>query len=316
MPLSTTGADVGSDRLLDDYRSARAQQVLFDVRGGSPGLGAFGATGYDEFIESSGEVRPAWRELGDLLGERGPEGLGRLREVVGGLVDNDGITYIEIDRHGEAVTDTHGMAMPGPWHLDGIPLLVSAADWQTLEAGVIQRSRLLDAVLRDIYGEQRSLTSGVLPPQLIFGHPGYLRAVRGIHDPADNHLFMLGCDVSRCADGHYRVNADWTQAPPDSWREEAGRILSDAPGSAVTRDVRAPVGLRCQRVVHRIGVALAEGFGEHGVKHPVGALERQLGGLALQRRGQRRERVAGQYVRGELGGQPAEQPPGGGRGAP
>lgn len=222
MPLSTTGADVGSDRLVDDYRSARAQQVLFDVRGGSPGLGPFGATGYDEFIESSGAVRPAWRELGDLLGERGPEGLGRLREVVGGLVDNDGITYIEIDRHGEAVTDTHGMAMPGPWHLDGIPLLVSAADWQTLEAGVIQRSRLLDAVLRDIYGEQRSLTSGVLPPQLIFGHPGYLRAVRGIHDPADNHLFMLGCDVSRCADGRFRVNADWTQAPSG-----AGYALAD-----------------------------------------------------------------------------------------
>lgn len=219
-PGSSAGPD--PDGLLDGYRAARAQETLFDLRGSGPATGAFGTTGYDEFIDAAGEVRPAWRELGELLGERGRDGLGRLREVLSGLVDNDGITYIEIDRHGEAVTDSHGMAMPGPWPLDGIPLLVSGSDWQTLEAGVVQRSRLLDAVLRDIYGEQRCLTSGILPPSLLFGHPGYIRAARGVHDPGRNHLFMLGCDVSRGADGRFLVNADWTQAPSG-----AGYALAD-----------------------------------------------------------------------------------------
>ena len=232
MSLSTTGADLGSspqgsagsdpDMLLNGYRAARAQEALFDVRGDGPATPAFGSTGYDEFIDASGEVRPAWCDLADLLGERGPEGMSRLREVLGGLVENDGITYIEIDRHGDAVTDSYGMAMPGPWNLDAVPLLLSGPDWQTLEAGVVQRSRLLDAVLRDIYGEQRSLTSGILPPQLLFGHPGYIRAVRGLHDPARNHLFMHGCDVSRNADGQFLVNADWTQAPSG-----AGYALAD-----------------------------------------------------------------------------------------
>ncbi len=219
MSLSITGSDLGShdpDRLLQGYRAARAQETLFDVGGSVPVAGAFGSTGFDEFIDAAGEVRPAWRELADLVGERGRQGMDRLRDVLCGLVDNDGITYIEIDRHGEAVTDSHGMAMPGPWHLDGIPLLVSAQDWQTLEAGVVQRSRLLDAVLTDLYGEQRALTSGVLPPQLLFGHPGYIRAVRGIENPGRHQLFMLGCDVSRAADGRFRVNADWTQAPSGS----------------------------------------------------------------------------------------------------
>ena len=219
MSLSTTGADLGShdpDRLLQGYRAARAQETLFDVRGSVPAADAFGSTGFDEFVDAAGEVRPAWRELADLVGERGRDGMDRLRDVLRGLVDNDGITYIEIDRHGEAVTDSHGMAMPGPWHLDGIPLLVSAEDWQTLETGVVQRSRLLDAVLNDLYGEQRSLTSGSLPPELLFGHPGYIRAVRGIQNPGRHQLFMLGCDVSRAADGRFRVNADWTQAPSGS----------------------------------------------------------------------------------------------------
>ena len=232
MPLSTTGADLGSGpqrtagadpgRLLEGYRTALAQEALFDVRSGGTAAGAVGSTGPDEFIDASGEVRPAWRELAELLGDRGPDGLARLRDVVSGLVDNDGITYIEIDRHGEAVTDSHGMAVPGPWHLDAIPMLISGSDWQTLEAGVVQRSRILDAVLRDIYGEQRALTSGVLPPELLFAHPGYIRAVRGLHDTSRNHLFMLGCDVSRNAEGDFLVNADWTQAPSG-----AGYALAD-----------------------------------------------------------------------------------------
>lgn len=218
MSLSITGSDLDipghdPDRLLDAYRAARAQETLFDVRGGGTHPGAFGGTGYDEFIDAAGDIRPAWQEFGDLLGDRGREGMDRLREVVQGLVDNYGITYIEIDRHGETVTDSHGMAMPGPWHLDGVPLLLSAADWQTLESGVVQRSRLLDAVLTDLYGEQRSLTSGTLPPRLLFGHPGYIRAARGISSPARHQLFMLGCDVSRAADGRFLVNADRTQAP-------------------------------------------------------------------------------------------------------
>ncbi|TGD90321.1 hypothetical protein BayCH28_00150 [Mycolicibacterium sp. CH28] len=227
MSLSAAGSDLSRpsydpDRLLAGYRAARAQDTLFDVRGGGPGSGTFGSTGYDEFIDANGTIRPSWQELGDLIGERGRAGLERLRGVVRGLVDNDGITYIEIDRHGEAVTNGEGIAMPGPWHLDGIPLLLSAADWETLEAGVLQRSRLLDAVLTDLYGQRRSITSGILPPQLLFGHPGYIRAARGIENPGRHQLFMLGCDVSRAADGRFLVNADWTQAPSG-----AGYALAD-----------------------------------------------------------------------------------------
>ncbi len=222
MSLSIDLSSHDPDRLLRDYCAARAQETLFELRGGAPSTGAAGCTGYDEFTDRSGELRPAWRELADLVGERGRDGMDRLRAVLRGLVDNDGITYIEIDRHGETVTDSHGMAMPGPWHLDGIPLLISAEDWQTLETGVVQRSRLLDAVLTDIYGAQRCLTSGVLPPELLFGHPGYIRAVRNVQNPGRHQLFMHGCDVSRAADGRFRANADWTQAPSG-----AGYALAD-----------------------------------------------------------------------------------------
>lgn len=193
MSLVATGADTqpghDPDRLVAGYRAALAQEALFEPRG---------STGYDEFVDESGQVRPAWRELAELIGERGRAGLARLGEVVRGLVDNDGITY-ETDQQ--------------PWKLDGIPLLLSASDWDVLEAGVVQRSRLLDAVLDDLYTQRRVITSGILPPQLLFGHPGYVRASRGMQNPGRNQLFLLGCDISRANDGRFMVNADRAQAP-------------------------------------------------------------------------------------------------------
>jgi uncharacterized circularly permuted ATP-grasp superfamily protein/uncharacterized alpha-E superfamily protein len=204
-----------ADRLLAGYRAARTQETLFELR-------ARPETGYDEFVDESGTIRPAWTELADAVGERGRAGLDKLRSTVRGLVENDGITYVQIDPNGDAVTNGHGAASPGPWRLDGLPLLISAADWEVLEAGLLQRSRLLDAVLTDLYGPRRSITSGLLPPQLVFGHPGYVRAARGIEIPGRHQLFMYGCDVSRDGSGTFRVNADWTQAPSG-----AGYALAD-----------------------------------------------------------------------------------------
>ncbi|MGD1237634.1 circularly permuted type 2 ATP-grasp protein [Mycobacterium seoulense] len=196
-----------ADRLLAGYRAARAQEALFDLRHGP-------SAGYDEFVDRDGNVRPAWAELADTIAERGRAGLDRLRSVVRGLIDSDGITYTDVD-------PGHGLE-PRPWILDTLPLVLSAAEWEALEAGLVQRSRLLDAVLADLYGPRSLLTEGVLPPELLFAHPGYVRAANGIEVPGHHQLFLHACDVSRLPDGTFRVNADWTQAPSG-----AGYALAD-----------------------------------------------------------------------------------------
>jgi uncharacterized circularly permuted ATP-grasp superfamily protein/uncharacterized alpha-E superfamily protein len=208
------------DNLLARYRAVRSQQALFDVRGDRA------VTGYDELVDAAGNVRPAWQELAECVGERGRGGLDQLRSIVRGLVDNDGITYIEVDRHGsvlgQAPTNGDRTVEPGRWHLDALPMVLSTADWDTLESGLVQRSRLLDAVLTDLYGPRHAVTSGVLPPQLLFAHPGYVRAAHGIEVPGRHQLFLHGCDISRAPDGRFVVNADWTQAPSG-----AGYALAD-----------------------------------------------------------------------------------------
>lgn len=212
--MGLAGAPTGTVDVLAGYRARRSQQALFDVRGSR-------GTGYDEFVDADGNIRPAWRELAECVAERGPDGLDRLRSTVRNLVDDDGITFVHVDQ--DALTDD---AVAEPWRLDGLPLLVSTADWDILEAGLVQRSRLLDAVLTDLYGERRSITSGVLPAQLLFAHPAYVRAAHGIEVPGHHQLFLHGCDVSRAADGSFRANADWTQAPSGAGYALAGRRVT------------------------------------------------------------------------------------------
>jgi hypothetical protein len=79
-----------ADRLLAGYQTARAQEALFDLRHG-PGIG------YDEFVDNDGNVRSAWAELADTVAERGRTGLNQLTSLVHSLIDNDGITYTEVD---------------------------------------------------------------------------------------------------------------------------------------------------------------------------------------------------------------------------
>ena len=210
----TAGERYDADRLLAGYRTARAQEALFDLRDG-PGIG------YDEFVDRGGSVRPAWTELADMVAERGRAGLDRLRSVVNGLIDNDGITYTEVNPSRDGPAAGHALE-PRPWSLDTLPVVLSAADWDTLEAGLVQRSRLLDAVLADLYGPRSLLTDGLLPAELVFAHPGYVRAANGIEVPGHHQLFMHACDLSRLPGGSFQVNADWTQAPSG-----AGYALAD-----------------------------------------------------------------------------------------
>ncbi|MEU4597737.1 circularly permuted type 2 ATP-grasp protein [Nocardia sp. NPDC023988] len=186
------------------YRSASRADAPFDECGG-PTHGY-----YDELVDGQDRVRPMWAELSAAFAEHGVAGLADIDHRVRRRIEDDGVTY----------TGPDGSARP--WRLDPIPLLVSADDWTRLEAGLVQRSRVLDEVLTDVYGPRRLLTSGVLPPQVVFGSAGYVRAAHGITVPGTHQLFLHGCDISRFGDGDFRVLADWAQAPSG-----AGYALAD-----------------------------------------------------------------------------------------
>ncbi|NMO05051.1 circularly permuted type 2 ATP-grasp protein [Gordonia sp. TBRC 11910] len=179
--------------MLDRYRSDR-DGLFDDVRAGS----------FDELLDDDGGVRPRWAPVVARYTELGEDGLRAADLRVRTLIDDDGITYNATD--GESTSRRR-------WELDCVPLLIDGERWASLERGVEQRTRVLDALLADIYGDQRMIAAGVLPPELVYGHPGYLR--RAARQPR-NHphaLFMHACDIGRTSAGEPVVYADWAQAP-------------------------------------------------------------------------------------------------------
>ena len=44
-----------------------------------------------------------------------------------------------------------------------MPLLINQTEWQELQAGLIQRAELLEAILADIYGPAKLVSEGRLP---------------------------------------------------------------------------------------------------------------------------------------------------------
>jgi uncharacterized circularly permuted ATP-grasp superfamily protein/uncharacterized alpha-E superfamily protein len=100
-----------------------------------------------------------------------------------------------------------------PWSLDLFPLIVDAQNWAHIEAGVLQRVRLLEAVLADVYGPQNFLKQGLLPGALVHGHPGYLRSMHGVVPAGGVHLHVAAFDMSRGPDGLWWLVGQRTQAP-------------------------------------------------------------------------------------------------------
>ena len=50
---------------------------------------------------------------------------------------------------------TDDVQLQRPWALDLLPLLITPGDWAHIETGVLQRVRVLEAVMADVYGERR-----------------------------------------------------------------------------------------------------------------------------------------------------------------
>ncbi|MGE3620963.1 MAG: circularly permuted type 2 ATP-grasp protein [Acidimicrobiia bacterium] len=158
---------------------------------------------YDELLGDDG-VRSHWSDVARTLGELDALELGRRLDRSQRLLVDDGVTY-------NVAGD--GPAASRPWTLDPVPVVIAADEWARIESGLVQRAELLDLVLTDLYGRRELLSSGVLPPEVVFGHPGFLRACDQIRLPFRHQLVHGAFDLGRDVDGSWVVVADRTQAP-------------------------------------------------------------------------------------------------------
>ena len=96
---------------------------------------------------------------------------------------------------------------------DLFPRIIPAAEWATIEAGLIQRLKALNLFLADIYGAQRILADGVVPRDLILGSPAYRRQMQHLFVPHQAYANVCGSDLIRGESGEYFVLEDNLRVP-------------------------------------------------------------------------------------------------------
>ncbi len=158
---------------------------------------------WDEMIDQHGAIRPHWKKFHSMLQNDGVQSMDIHERTVARLLRDHGVTY-------NAYQDTG--AAGRPWNLDVIPVLLSANDFSEIEKGMQQRVRLFRAILADIYGPQRILHDGLIPPRMLFANPGYLRAAKDI-EVESGLMSTIATDLIRAEDGSWLALADRTQMP-------------------------------------------------------------------------------------------------------
>lgn len=183
---------------------------------------------YDELFGDEG-VRPHWQEFLDHIEESSGETLkSRAAQLARGIQQN-GVTY-------NVYADPRGTDRP--WSLDLLPLILPAQEWRQISAAVAQRARLLDTLLADLYGDQSTLAEGLLPPELVFGHKGFLWPCQGMRPVGGHYLHFYAADLARSPDGRWWVIADRTQSPSGAGYALENRMLVSRAFPDLYRDLQ------------------------------------------------------------------------------
>jgi len=123
-----------------DLAAALARPALpghFDELRGLPGsTRPAGTENASENIATPPGMTPAWGQFFDILGHEGLLDLNRRTSQLERQIRDNGVTY-------NVYADSHGPQRP--WSLDLFPLVIDAAGWQQIEAGVLQRVALAGA---------------------------------------------------------------------------------------------------------------------------------------------------------------------------
>ena len=156
---------------------------------------------YNVAEATTGELRPYEQKLMQTLEKIGSKRLRKRQKEAQRLLRENGATHNVFDA-GET---------PRSWQFDPIPLIIGSNEWGQIEQGLAQRAELLDLILSDIYGPRKLIEEGLLPPELIFAHKGFLWPCIGLQPAGGRHLNVYSANLARGKDGRFWVLEDHTE---------------------------------------------------------------------------------------------------------
>src|SRR3984885_4238048 len=159
---------------------------------------------FDEMKGSEGAVRPAYAELSHWLSEIPPAVLDFRRCEAEHFFRRIGITFAV---YGDA--EAQERLIP----FDVIPRILAASEWQTLQRGLEQRVKAINAYIKDVYNRREVLKAGIVPEDLVFQNPVFRPEMNGQKVPHDIYVHVAGIDIVRVDADNFYVLEDNARTP-------------------------------------------------------------------------------------------------------
>ena len=184
--------------MLRQIQNSSAGQFQTSFAGPAP------AMAYHEFYRDDFQPREHYRPMWEHIQSAGQQMLGAKAHEAHLALHTEGVTF---------TVYSNDEGIERVWPFDILPRIITASEWNLLEAGLKQRIRALNLFLKDLYHGQRILKDGVVPPELIYRGKDFRREIMDIDPPHDIYTHISGVDLIRDEAGRYLVLEDNLRTP-------------------------------------------------------------------------------------------------------
>lgn len=161
------------------------------------------ANTWDEMYDQI-NVREPYKKVFDFISNIPAAELNKNEELARRLFMSQGVTFT-VYSSGEGIEKI--------FPFDIIPRIITAMEWSFIESGIRQRLRALNLFLKDIYSTQFILKDGIVPFEMIYSCPHYVREMQNVNVPHDIYVHIAGIDLIRDHDGTFYVLEDNLRTP-------------------------------------------------------------------------------------------------------
>ena len=158
---------------------------------------------WDEMYADA-SVREQYKKAVEFMQQLSIDELNKKEELAKRLFMSQGITFT-VYNSGEGIEKI--------FPFDIIPRIITAAEWDYIEKGIKQRLKALNLFLKDIYSNQFIIKDGVMPAEMIYSCPHYLREMHNFPVPYDIYIHISGIDLIRNSDGSFYILEDNLRTP-------------------------------------------------------------------------------------------------------
>lgn len=159
---------------------------------------------WDEMFSQRDNIRDHYQKVIHYISSESADELTRKEELARKLFMSQGITFT-VYNSGEGIEKI--------FPFDIIPRIITATEWEIVEKGIKQRLTALNLFLKDIYHDQFILKDGIIPIDMIYSCPHFLREMFGVNVPHDIYIHISGIDLIRDNDGTFYVLEDNLRTP-------------------------------------------------------------------------------------------------------